>query len=79
MGAMTNDETERKLQASRAAHISWARTRDRSDRTAPARRALEQKFLDQADGDLVRAEHLRKAYYRSLALRSIATRRARRS
>lgn len=76
---MTSDETERKLRASMAAHLSWAQTRDRSGRTAPARRALEQKFLDQADGDPVRAEHLRTAYYRRLALLSVAARRARRS
>lgn len=58
------------------AHISWANTKDRSARTAPARAALEQKFLDQADGDPVRAAHLRKAYFQRLALKSAESRRA---
>ena len=59
------------------AHTSWANTEDRSERTAPARRALEAKFLDQADGDPVRAEHIRKAYYQRLALKSAQARRQR--
>lgn len=58
------------------AHISWANTADRSARTAPARAALAQKFLDAANGDPVRAEHLRKAYYKRLALKSARARRA---
>ena len=44
-------------------------------RTAPARAALEQKFLDEADGDPVRAEHLRKAHFARLALKSAQARR----
>lgn len=59
------------------AHTSWANTKDRTARTAPARAALEQRFLDQADGDPVRAAHLRKAYYQRLALKSAQARRAR--
>jgi hypothetical protein len=61
------------------AHVSWANTPDRTARTAPARAALEQKFLDRADGDAVRAEHLRKAYFARLALKSAEARRARRA
>lgn len=57
-------------------HISWSRTEDRTARTAPARAALEQKFLDEAGGDPVRAAHLRKAYYQRLALKSVAARKA---
>jgi hypothetical protein len=57
-------------------HVSWANTKDRTARTAPARAALEQKFLDQADGDPVRAEHLRKAHFQRLAMKSAAARRA---
>jgi hypothetical protein len=57
------------------AHTSWANTTDRSARTAPARAALDQKFLDQADGDPIRAEHLRKAYFARLALKSAKARR----
>ena len=48
---------------------------DRSARTAKARAALEQKFLDEADGDPIRAEHLRRAYYKRLALKSAQSRR----
>jgi hypothetical protein len=63
-------------QAMRAAsHYSWAVTPDRTKRTAPARAKFQQKFLDQAGGDPVRAESLRKAFYASLALKSAQTRR----
>ena len=58
-----------------AAHESWARTSNRSARTAPARAALDQKFLDAADGDPVRAAHLRKAHFARLALKSAQSRR----
>ena len=71
--AMT--ESERRLSASQASHQSWAQTTDRSARTAPARRALDAKFLEQAGGDPVRAEHLRKAYFAGLALKSAVARR----
>lgn len=57
------------------AHVSWANTADRSARTAPARAALEQKFLDEAGGDPVRATHLRKAHFARLALKSAQARR----
>lgn len=68
-------ETERSLIGSIGAHVSWANTKDRTARTAPARAALDQKFLDQAAGDPVRAAHLRKAYFQRLALRSAQVRR----
>jgi hypothetical protein len=67
--------TERTLRSRIAAHESWAHTPDRAARTAPARAALDQKFLAEADGDAVRAEHLRKAYYARLALKSATSRR----
>lgn len=66
---------ERELRARLASHESWAQTADRSARTAPARAALDAKFLEQAGGDPVRAEHLRKAYYARLALKSAQARR----
>lgn len=69
--------SERSLAASIAAHESWAATEDRSARTAPARAALDRKFLAEADGDPQRAEHLRKAYFKRLALKSAKARRAR--
>ena len=67
--------SEVRLAAQIRAHQSWAKTVDRSARTAPARAARERQFLEQADGDPVRAEHLRTAYYKWLALQSAASRR----
>lgn len=72
---MTATPSERSLAARIAAHDSWAHTPDRSARTAPARAALDQKFLDAAGGDPVRAEHLRKAHFSRLALKSAKARR----
>lgn len=71
----TSTGSERKLAASIAAHESWGNTTNRSARTAPARAALEQKFLDAADGDPIRAEHLKKAHFARLALKSAQARR----
>jgi len=68
-------ESERQLAARIAAHESWASTPDRTARTAPARAALEQKFLDAAGGDATRAAHLRKAHFARLALKSAQSRR----
>ena len=66
---------EAHLRARIAAHLSWAKTEDRTARTASARAALDQKFLDQAGGDPVRAEHLRRAHFAKLALKSAQARR----
>jgi hypothetical protein len=69
-----------------AAAESWAQTADRTARTAPAREAADGRFLTEARerfGDLpadelaYRAEHLRKAFYLRMALRSAQSRRAR--
>ena len=68
--------SERALRARIMSHESWAATTDRSARTAPARRALDQKFFDAADGDPVRAEHLKKAHFARLALASSRARGA---
>ena len=70
-----HDYAERRLLASIAAHESWAATEDRAARTAPARRALDAKFLEQAGGDPQRAEHLRRAHFKRLALKSAQSRR----
>lgn len=59
-----------------AAHQSWANTVDRPARTANARAAMQNKFLQMADGDPIRAEHFRKAHYQRMALKSAASRRA---
>jgi len=72
---VTAPSSERQLAARISAHESWARTSNRSARTAPARAALDAKFLAAADGDPVRAEHLRKAHYGRLALKSAQARR----
>lgn len=72
---MPATSVERSLTASIAAHESWANTPNRSARTTNARAALDRKFLDAADGDPVRAEHLRKAYFQRLALKSAQSRR----
>jgi hypothetical protein len=72
-------DAERSLRGQLAAHESWANTKDRTARTANARAALDQKFLDQAGGDPQRAESLRKAYYARIAFLSAKARRARKS
>ena len=72
---MSMPESERRLRSQIAAHSSWATTENRSARTAPARAALDQKFLDAANGDPVRAAHLRKSHFARLALKSAVARR----
>lgn len=67
--------SDRVLIAQIAAHTSWANTTDRTARTAPARSALDAKFLAEADGDRIRAEHLKKAHFKRLALKSAQARR----
>lgn len=66
---------ERRLAASIAGHQSWANTTDRTARTAPARQALERKFLEAAGGDAKRAASLKKAHFARLALKSAQSRR----
>ncbi|RYF60714.1 MAG: hypothetical protein EOO27_04830 [Comamonadaceae bacterium] len=66
-----------RLAASMAADLSWGNTTDRAARTAPARNALEARFLREAEGDPLRAESIRRAYYKRLALRSAQARRRR--
>src|SRR5690625_5369279 len=69
---------ERILRGQVAAHESWARTKDRSARTAPARQAQWKRYLNKVDPDGVlpenerhrRAEHLRKADMKRMALKS---------
>ena len=51
----------------KAAEASWAATTDRSARTAPARAARDQKFLDAAGGDPVAAAELRKDHFRRIS------------
>jgi hypothetical protein len=75
--------SERVLRARMAAHISWAKTEDRSARTAAARRAALGRFEEQVDPDrrlspserARRAEHAMRAHMTRLALRSAQVRR----
>jgi hypothetical protein len=78
-------QAERTQAAKIAAHESWARTEDRAARTAPARKAADDRFERQVDPDgklppaerAQRAEHARKAYFARLALKSAQARRRR--
>ena len=73
----------RTMRARLAAHESWARTADRSARTAPARKAAADRFEREVDPDgsldpaerARRAEHARKAYFIRLAMKSAEARR----
>lgn len=74
---------ERRLHAKALADLSWAVTPDRAARTAKARVAFENRFLEKADPEGVlpeaerarRAASLRKAYYANLAVQSLQARR----
>ena len=67
------------------AHASWANTTDRTERTAPARKAALERFERQVDPDgslppaerARRAEHARKSYFLGLSLKSAQARRKR--
>jgi hypothetical protein len=69
---------QRSLLARAAAHASWAKTTDRTARTAPARRAALARFERQVDPEGVLepherqrlAESARRSYFHYLALRS---------
>jgi len=72
----------RALRARIAANESWGRTADRSARTAPARKALVDRFEAQVPPEITdpiararAAENLRRAFYQRLALKSAAARR----
>lgn len=76
---------ERSTRAQIAVHESWARTTDRSARTANARKAMLDKFerLVDPDGTLApaerakRAKHARVAHFKRMALKSAQARRRR--
>lgn len=75
---MSLTESQRSQLARAAAHASWAKTADRSARTASARRAALARFERQVDPDGLldpderkrRALSARRSYFHSLALRS---------
>jgi hypothetical protein len=79
---------ERHVTAGRiGAHVSWARTEDRTARTAPGTKAFLARFEREVDPDgvlspserSIRAEHARKAHMQRLALKSAKTRARRRA
>jgi hypothetical protein len=80
---MSLSPAEKSLYAQIGAHESWARTVDRTARTAPARKAMLDKFEREVDPDgkllpaerAKRAEHARKAHFKRLALKSAQSRR----
>jgi hypothetical protein len=74
------------LISSRANDLRWAAVDDRTAATAPARKAFRDQFLTEArekfgelpPDDLAwRAERLRRAHYKRLALKSAQSRRKR--
>jgi hypothetical protein len=76
------------LLSTAANHERWAAVDDRAAATAPARQAFRDRFVQEARerfGDLppdelaYRAEHLRKAFYARLALKSAQARRRKRT
>ena len=79
---MSATPQQRALQARLAAHSKWAQT-DPVEGTAKARKAFLDRFERKVDPDGVyspaerhrRAEHARKAYFLSLALKSAQARR----
>lgn len=76
---------ERVLRAKIAAHTKWATTDDRTEATAAARAAFENRFHRQVDPDNQldpeernrRAESARRAYFNRMALLSAKARRKR--
>lgn len=68
---------QRRLRGQFAQNERWARIpkSERAAETAKARQGLEDKFLAEADGDPVRAQNIRKAYYARLAFKSAQARR----
>jgi len=85
--ADSRTSAERTLHARIGAYESWARTIDRSARTAPARQAFHDRFMAEVDeidrehklSDEQRAQMAdakRKAYYARLARQGLEARRA---
>ena len=74
---MTEHKSAESLAKSYAADVSWAKTPDRTVRTANARKAADARFLALAGGDVQRAAKLRQVHYKAIQLKSIAVRKAR--
>lgn len=79
--------TGKALQQQIASHMGWARTADRTARTAPGRKASDERFEHLVDPDrkmhpearAKAAASARKAHYLKMALRSAEVRRSRRT
>lgn len=80
---MTESHAERAMRGRLGAHTRWAKEIDRTAATAPARRALLERFEREVDPDGTldpaerqkRAESARKAFYTRMALKSAQSRR----
>lgn len=70
---------QRREHAALAARASWAKCTDRTARTAKARAAAWQRFLDEADGDPVKAEELQQQHYRRMRANALQTRSAKKA
>lgn len=82
---MTAEKSSRHQTAGRiGAHSRWSKEADRSAATQAARDGLYRRFEDQVDPDRLllpeerakRVESARRAYYTRIALKSAASRRA---
>lgn len=75
--------SERSMRGALGAHVSWVNTRNRTERTAPAREAFDGRFEHEVDPDGVlplaerakKVENARRAYFLRLALKSAKARR----
>lgn len=80
---MAHPDPEKRRQYARlAANISWARTPVRSERLAPARKAIEAKFLAEVPPEVTdpaerrkAAASARRAFYQRLAMKGVEARR----
>ena len=76
--------SERSMRGALGAHVSWQNTENRTERTAPARKAFDDRFEREVDPDGVlppaerakRVENARRAYFLRLALKSARARRS---
>ena len=78
-----------RTRASLAADVSWANTRDRQARTAPAREARWARYIERArelqgpgatpEAVEQAAEHLRRADLKRMSLAAVKARRARKA
>lgn len=82
---MTLTPAERRMRSQLGAHAQWARTTDRTARTAAARAGFNRRFENEVDPDRVldpaerakRVENARQAHMLRLAMASAKARRRR--